>query len=129
MLDFEYVDINGLKQRLSNLTAKTYILLFLDDSTDSMIGRLRLSTDVALNSLLDGGEAVLVCLSTNKYSADWATAAAGYADNWVIGCGENLSRDLDLRAFPCCYILDEQRTIVNKALSVESLMAAVNPIY
>lgn len=129
ILDFEYVDINGLKQRLSNLTAKSYILLFLDDSTDSMIGRLRLSTDVALNALLGGGEAVLVCLSTNKYSAEWAKAATGYADNWVIGCGENLSRDLDLRAFPCCYILDEQRTIVNKALSVESLMAAVNPIY
>ena len=36
---------------------------------------------------------------------------------------------LDLRAFPCCYILDENRTIVNKALSVEGLMSAVNPMY
>lgn len=128
-LDFEFVNIDGLKQRLSDLDAKTYILLFLDDSTDSMIGRLRLSTDVALNALLNSGEAALVCLSTNKYSADWARAAAGYADNWTLGCGENLARDLDLRAFPCCYILDEQRTIVNKALSVEGLMTAVNPNY
>lgn len=129
MLDIEYVGIDGLKHRLSETEAESYILLFLDDSTDSMIGRLRLSTDVAVNALLNEGKTVLVCLSMNKYSPEWASAAASYADNWIIGCGENLSRDLDLRAFPCCYILDENRVIVNKSLSVESLMSAVNPNY
>lgn len=128
-LDFEYVGIDGLKHRLSELEAPTYILLFIDDSTDSMIGRLRLSTDVALNALINEGNAKLVCLCMNKYSADWASAAAAYADNWVIGCGENLARELDLRAFPCCYVLDGEHTIVNKALSVEGLMSAVNPMY
>ena len=129
VLDFEYVGIDGLKHRLSETEAESYILLFLDDSTDSMIGRLRLSTDVALNALLNEGNTALVCLCVNKYSADWAIAAAAYADNWTIGCGENLARDLDLRVFPCCYVLDGQRTIVNKSLSVESLMMAVNPAY
>ena len=129
VLDFEYIGLDGSKQHLSDLPAKTYILLFLDDSTDSMIGRLRLSTDVALNALLNEGEAKLLCLSTNKYSADWASKVTTYADNWSFGCGENLARELDLRAFPCCYILDEQRTIVNKSLSVEGLMSAVNPAY
>lgn len=128
-LDFEYVGIDGLKHRLSELEAPTFILLFIDDSTDSMIGRLRLSTDVALNALINEGNAKLVCLCMNKYSADWASAAAAYADNWVIGCGENLARELDLRAFPCCYVLDGEHTIVNKALSVEGLMNAVNPMY
>lgn len=128
-LDFEYVGIDGLKHRLSELTAPTYILLFIDDSTDSMIGRLRLSTDVALNALLNEGNAQLVCLCMNKYSADWATAAAAYADNWIIGCGENLARELDLRAYPCCYVLDGDRMIANKSLSVEGLMSAVNPGY
>ena len=129
MLDFEFVGLDGLKQHLSDLNAKTFIVLFLDDSTDSMIGRLRLSTDVALNALLNEGEATLVCLCANKYTTDWASAAAGYADNWIIGCGENLAKDLDLRAFPVCYMLDDQRTILNKTLSVEALMTAVNPNY
>lgn len=128
-LDFEYVALDGSKQRLSNFPAKTYIVLFLDDSTDSMIGRLRLSTDVALNALLENGEAKLLCLSMNNYSPEWASTVATYADNWTFGCGENLSRELDLRVFPCCYILDEHRTIVNKSLSVEGLMGAVNPAY
>ena len=128
-LDIEYVGVDGLKHRLSDLTAKAYFIFFIDDSTDSTIGRLRLSTDVALNALLNAGEAQLVCLCLNKYSADWASAAAAYADNWIVGCGENFARDLDLRIIPCCYLLDEQRTIVNKSLSVEALMGAVNPMY
>ena len=130
VLDFEYVGTDGLKHRLSELpAAKTYILLFVDDSTDSTIGRLRLSTDVALNALLESGEATFVCLCMNMYSADWATAASGYAERWIVGCGEDLARNLDLRAFPCCYVLDENRVIVTKALSVEGLMSAVNPAY
>ena len=129
ILDFEYVGLDGLKHRLSDVEAKSYVLLFIDDSTDSMIGRLRLSTDVAVNALIDQGETALICLSMNKYSPDWSSTASAYADNWIIGCGENLIRDLDLRAFPCCYLLDGQRTIVNKSLSVETLMSAVNPAY
>lgn len=130
VLDFEYVGVDGMKHRLSELpAAESYILLFVDDDTDSTIGRLRLSTDVALNSLLESGKATLVCLCMNKYSTDWATAAAGYSEHWTAGCSEDLSRNLDLRVFPCCYILDENRTIVNKSLSVEGLMSAVNPMY
>ena len=128
-LDFEFYDTNGEKRRLSDYPANTYVLLFIDGSTDSSIGRLRLSTDVALNALLDSGNALLVCLSMNKYTSDWATVAAGYATNWIVGCNDELLKQLDLRAFPCCYVLDEQRVIVNKALSVEGLMSAVNPNY
>ena len=128
-LDFEFIDTDGVKRRLSEFPAKSYLLLFIDDSTDSSIGRLRLSTDVALNALLDSGNSTLVCLSMNKYTSEWATAAAGYANNWIVGCNADLLKQLDLRAFPCCYVLDEQRTIVNKSLSVEGLMSAVNPNY
>lgn len=128
-LDFEFIDTDGVKRRLSDYPAKSYLLLFIDDSTDSTIGRLRLSTDVALNALLDSGNSTLVCLCMNKYTSEWATAAAGYANNWIVGCNADLLKQLDLRAFPCCYVLDEQRTIVNKSLSVEGLMSAVNPNY
>ena len=128
VLDFEYVGTDGLKHRLSDLEGESFILLFLDGSTDSMIGRLRLSTDVALNALLNEGKAKLVCLCLNKYSADWASTASSYADNWEIGCSESLMGTLDLRVLPCCYVLDGQHTIVNKSLSVESLIQAVNPI-
>ena len=129
-LDIEYTGTDGLKHRLSELPeSKIYFLLFIDDDTDSMIGRLRLSTDVSMNALLAAGEAVLVCLSTNKYSAEWASAASGYADNWIVGCNPDLLKNLDLRALPCCYVLDGELTILNKSLSVDGLISAVNPNY
>lgn len=129
-LDLEYVGVDGIKHRLNELTgAKAYILVFVDDSSDSSIGRLRLSTDVALNALLSSGEATLVCLCLNKYSAEWAAAAAGYADNWVVGCSDELAGWLDLRSLPCCYVLDAQQTISDKNLPVEGLLTAVNPAY
>ena len=130
VLDVEYVGLDGQKHRLSELPeTQTYILLFINDDTDSTIGRLRLSTDVALNALLASGNVTLVCLCLNRYSIDWATTASAYADNWVVGCSDELAGNLDLRILPCCYILDAQRTIANKALSVEGLMSAVNPNY
>ncbi|MBQ9556520.1 MAG: DUF5106 domain-containing protein [Muribaculaceae bacterium] len=130
VLDLDYTGLDGAKHRLSELPeAKNYILLFVDGSTDSTIGRLRLSTDVAVNNLLASGETVIVCLSTNKFSSEWASGAAGYADNWTIGCGDNLMSTLDLRVLPCCYLLDGERTIVSKSLSVENLISAVNPMY
>jgi len=128
-LDIEYIGVDGLKHRLSDLEAKYYILLFVNDSSDSMIGRLRLSTDVALNSLINSGNAVLLCLCLNKYSADWANAAAGYADNWVIGCSENLEKTLDLRSLPCCYLLNEQHVVANKSLTVDGVIQVVSPNY
>ena len=129
-LDFDFIDINGKKMRLSDLPeSQNCILLFIDDSTDSTIGRLRLSTDVAVNALLESGQVTLVCLSIGKYSSDWATAAAGYANNWIVGCSDQLASNLDLRVLPCCYVLDSQHAIVNKSLSVEGLMSAVNPNY
>lgn len=129
-LDLEYIGTDGLKHNLRDLPeTQNYILLFIDDSTDSMIGRLRLSTDVALNSLLATGDAVLICVCLNDYSAEWASAASTYSEHWIVGCGKGIATGLDLRSLPCCYVLDADRVIVNKSLSVEGLMSAVNPIY
>ena len=129
-LDFEYIGEDGLKHRLSELPeAKFYILLFVDDNTDSSIGRLRLSTDVALNTLLESGDVRLLCLSLDKYSADWANKAATYSANWTVGCNPELGTTLDLRIFPCCYLLDSERAVLDKTLSVDGLMSAVNPNY
>ena len=128
-LDFEYVGLDGLKHRLSELDGKTFILLFVDDGAESSIGRVRLETNVALNALLDSAEVTLVCLSLNKYSDDWARAAGGYGSNWVVGCGGDLLDVLDLRVIPCCYILNEKRVVLNKTQSVEGVLSAVDPAY
>ena len=129
-LDFEYVGTDGAKHRLSEIPEGTMLIVFfVDGGADSSIGRLRLSTDVILNSLIDQGKATLLCVSLNKFSNDWATSAAGYASNWLLGCGENLSSQLDLRVLPCCYLLDSEHQVLSKALSVDALISSLNPNY
>lgn len=127
VLDFEYTDATGSRHRLSELTGKSFIVLFLDEGTDSSIGRVRLSTDVSLNALLDAGEATLVCITLCKYSTAWASQAAGYNANWTVGCSDQLGKVIDLRGIPSCYVLDSERRIANKQLSVEGLKAVVSP--
>lgn len=129
VLDFEYIDTDGVKHRFKDLEGKAFVLLFVNDGAASSIGRVRLNTNVALNALLDSGEVTLVCLSMNAYSPEWAAVAAGYAPNWVIGCSANLTNELDLRVAPCIYVLDENHTVLNKSQSVEGLLSAVDPAF
>jgi len=124
-LDFEFTTPDGTKRRLSDITAESYILLFLGDNIDSNIGRVRLSTDVSLNALLDAGKAALVCITLRDYDATWASAAAGYNSNWIVGCSGQLR--VDVRGLPCCYVLDGQRKIANKSLTIEHLKSVVSP--
>jgi len=127
VMDLEYTAVDGTKHRLSELQAQTYILLFIDDSTDSSMGRVRLSTDVALNNVLDAGNVVLLCLSMCKYSTEWATQAASYNANWIAGCSDQIAKTIDLRGVPSCYLLDNERKIVHKQVSVEALKTIVSP--
>ena len=130
VLDFEYTGTDGLKHRLSEFPeGTTLIILFVDDSADSSFGRLRLSTDVVLNSLLADGKAALLCVCLNKYTAEWAAAAEGYSQNWTSGCIETLSDQLDLRLLPCCYLLDGEHKVLSKSLSVDALINSLNPNY
>ena len=88
-----------------------------------------MSTDVALNALVDSGEVALVCMCLNKYSEDWARTGQGFGQKWIVGCNDDLADKLDLRVVPCCYILGEDRKVLNKAQSVEGILSAVNPAY
>lgn len=127
ILDFEYTDVNGSKHRLSDLTAENFIVMFLDDSAESSIARVRMSADVAMNALVDSAQVTVVCLCLNKYTAEWAQTAAAYPQNWVVGCSDKVITLIDLRFLPCCYLLDKERVIANNNLPVQDLLNAVNP--
>ena len=128
-LDFEFTDVNGSKRRLSDVTAENYILMFLDDSAESSIARVRMSADVAMNALVDSAQVTVVCICLNKYSTEWAQNAASYPMNWVVGCSDQILSLIDLRFLPCCYLLDKERIIANNNLPVSDLLNAVNPRY
>lgn len=59
-LGFEFIDTEDVKRMLSEYPAKSCLLLFIDNGTDSIIEYLCWSSEMALNALLDSGSSTLV---------------------------------------------------------------------
>ena len=95
-----YTDADGKKVSIADIEADmVMIFITLDSDADQSFQRVRLSTDVAINSILDSGKVKLLCLSPEKYSKEWAHNAKGYAQNWLVGACPELSveGDYDVR--------------------------------
>ncbi len=125
--DFEMKLADGSKKKLSEIEGKMIFLFFNDESCeDCSIARLRLSTDVTLNKLIDAGEVAFVCVYMGKYSDDWASRARSYHDKWIIGANEDIADKYDLRIQPSIYILDSNKVILDKNINVEGIKRLLN---
>lgn len=123
-IDLDIVDaVNGQKMKLSSVsTGNVMLLVFMDSSVDSSIGRTRLSTDVNLTRLVDEGQVTVMCLYDGKPSDDWASSLP---DKWVKGYAQNLTSKLDIRMMPSCYVLDAEYKIMNKNITVAEFKQAI----
>jgi hypothetical protein len=87
-----------------------------------MISKLKLSTSVPLNNLIDQGKVKVVCITPKKYTAEWAADARGWASNWDIVASEDAMDVFDIRISPSVFVLDEQKCISHKNITVEMLL-------
>lgn len=122
--DLEVVDLNGDKKKLSELLSDKMTLLYFTDGDciDCMISKVRLSTSVAVNSLIKDGELKVVCITTKKYSKNWAEDARTWADNWTIVASDKAEDVFDLRINPSVFMIDAKKTIINKNLTADDLL-------
>ena len=121
-----YTDADGKKVSIADIEADmVMIFITLDSDADQSFQRVRLSTDVAINSILDSGKVKLLCLSPEKYSKEWAHNAKGYAQNWLVGACPELSveGDYDVRYTPSFIILDKDKKIIQKNVDLEAIKA------
>lgn len=121
-----YTDADGKKVSIDDIEADmVMIFITLDSDADQSFQRVRLSTDVAINSILDSGKVKLLCLSPEKYSKEWAHNAKGYAQNWLVGACPELSveGDYDVRYTPSFIILDKDKNIIQKNVDLEAIKA------
>lgn len=119
-----YTDADGKKVSIADIEADmVMIFITLDSDADQSFQRVRLSTDVAINSILDSGKVKLLCLSPEKYSKEWAHNAKGYAQNWLVGACPELSveGDYDVRYTPSFIILDKDKNIIQKNVDLEAI--------
>lgn len=122
--ELDVVDVNGVKLKLSSLLSdKTTILFFNDgECSDCMLGRLRLSTNVNLNTLISEGNIKIVCITPKKYSEQWASEARTWAENWSIVASEDADKIFDIRIAPSIFILDAEKKIAEKNILVDMIV-------
>lgn len=125
--NFELRLADGSKKKLSEIEGKMLLVFFNDEECeDCTIGRLRLSTDVKLNALIDAGEITFVCVYMGKYTDEWAKRAAAYHNKWIIGANDEVADKYDLRIQPSIYILDKDKIILDKNINVEGIKTLLN---
>ena len=126
-MNFEMKLVDGSKLKLWDIDAKMIFLFFNDDECgDCSIARLRLSTDVNLNKMIDSGEVVFVCVYMEKYSDEWAQKARTDSDKWIIGANNEVADKYDLRIQPSVYILDANKVILDKNISADGIKQLLN---
>ena len=120
--DFTFVTPDKQKRRFAEVTGCPILLFFNDpDCSDCSIARLRLSTDVALNRLIDEGQIKVVSIMPYEYSREWAEDARNYSDKWIIGASEEAGDNYDIRYSPSFYLLDKDHKIVDKNINLEAV--------
>lgn len=119
---FEYTDTNGSRKKFNSSETDNTLLFFNDpDCEDCRILRLRLSTDMALNKLIEDGKLQVLCIYPGEYSKEWAEDARRYSDLWEIGASEDADTKYDLRLIPNIYILDKDKKIIMKNATLNDL--------
>lgn len=116
--------INGKKEKLSTLLGDKLTILFFNDGEcfDCSLERLRLSTNVNINNLIAEGNLKVVCIAPKKYNKEWAEDAKTWADNWTIVASDDADKVFDLRISPCIYMLNEEKKIAEKNVTVNMLL-------
>ncbi|MBR1883164.1 MAG: DUF5106 domain-containing protein [Muribaculaceae bacterium] len=120
--DVQLTTADGKRTTLAEIPSEGFLLFFTDGSIDSSIGRTRLSTDLVMNQLADSGKVTIVQIALQPYKEGWAD---GMPTNWVNLCSEQVADRYDLRILPCCYILDKERRIIEKNVTVSQLKQAL----
>lgn len=121
--DFTYTTPDKQKGKLSDVKDCPIILFFNDpDCSDCSIARLRLSTNVTLNRLIDEGQIKLLCIMPDGYTREWAEDARNYSDKWIVGASEEAGDNYDIRYSPSFYLLDKDHSIVDKNINLDTVM-------
>lgn len=129
--DFKATDLDGNKWELNELntdSAATVILFFTPiDCADCGIPRLRISTDINLNRMIENGEVIFINVNVGKYSKEWAEKAREYSHGWIILASEDVN---DIYNIPSddhtIYLLSGEKIIQNRNINADILLNAVN---
>ncbi|MGN0214644.1 MAG: DUF5106 domain-containing protein [Muribaculaceae bacterium] len=126
LAEVEFYNLDGNKVKFKDIEADMmFVYISKDGDSDHSFERVRLSTDVNINNMLDGGNVKLLCLSPEKFNKEWAKHALEYSDKWIVGTCEDFSTEglYDVRFLPSFIVLDKDKNIIQKNVGLDALKA------
>lgn len=102
----------------------TLLMIYKPDCLDCSFARVRLSADMVVNQLNDGGIVRVMSLYAGQPDAEFAAAAAAFPEKWLNVASPDVEKYFDIRSYPAIYYLDKDHRIVGKDLKVENILKA-----
>lgn len=125
--DFGYVTREGIRTRLSKTNSESRILLLFYDPDCEHCKEVmaELSTSSLLERLVDEGKLKVVAIYADGDTELWRSTYNELPASWTVGMdtGEIYERGLySLRAMPTMYLLDADKTVILKDVSIAHLV-------
>ena len=99
-------------------------MIYRPDCIDCNFARVRLSADMVLNQLNDGGVVRVMSLYAGEPDAEFAAAVTAFPDKWLNVAAPEVEKYFDIREYPALYYLDKDHRIIGKDLKVENILKA-----
>ena len=125
---FEYITPEGLKTNLSSTRTQMIAVVFnRHDCRDCSTGRVRLSADYNINTLIDRGLLTVISIEPGEATNEWLEATASYPSNWIVGAMPDANDWFELPASDSMSVmlLDGRHKVLAKNIPIENFMATM----
>lgn len=122
--DIKFTRPDGSKASLADVKGSSVLIFFGNDDTESMITRIRFSTDPDTKALIERGELTLLYLTPGEATDAWKKSAADYPSEWIVGAMPDAAEYFDIKAYPQFYFLNAAHKVLAKDLSANYLLGA-----
>jgi hypothetical protein len=127
--DFQYVDFTGKTGSLYQITTDIILLFFGDPACPSCKSHIEsLRNSAVINRLISERRMTILSMYTEQDPDEWKANYADYPSNWLNGYDKLLAiRDkYDLRASPTMYLLDKNKIVILKDVSLAHVDGYLN---
>ena len=123
--DLELTRADGTKTSFfADSSEFTLLFIYQPDCLDCSFARVRLSADMILNQLNDGGIMRIVSVYAGEPDASFLTTVTSFPEKWINVASPQVADYFDMRMTPAIYYLDKDHRIMAKELSVDNILSA-----
>lgn len=126
--DFRFTDEKGRKRKLSSVSANYTLIFFYDPECDNCT---KMKQDMRemdfLNALIDDSKISILAFSPQDNVQEWKQHLSECSPKWINGYdpnGDFSSKQLyDIKAFPTLYLLDKNKKVVLKDVTLDAVLS------